>query len=505
MWPRFRLDDIRIVLHYTGVLVVGIGVAMAVPMVTALATAEWDVALDYFFGIGVAALAGVLLALARPRPARLKRAHALVISATGWASAALIAAVPLALSGNYLSYLDALFDTVSGLTTSGLTVAVDLDHMSLAHNMWRHLTHLIGGQGIIVAALAFAIGVRGGGAFSLYEAEGRDERVLPNVLATVRFIWFVTAVWVLLGTAVLGLVNIVRGMSVLRGMLHGFWIAVAAFDTGGFGPQSQNILYYHSPWLETFSLALMLAGTLNFNLHADLWRGDYGELRQNLETRALALNMTILSFFAVLGLATESPLGSWLETFRKGVYHIISAHSGTGHQTLYPSQWIADYGPVALVAVIIAMGFGGSVSSTAGGIKALRFGLIVKWIVSRIKSNVSPPSAVIRPRYHHLTNRILTPEAASAAMFVLILYVFTYISGGVIGASYGFPLVESMFESVSAAANVGLSTGITSLTMPTGLKLLYMLQMWAGRLEFIALMALVAVLVLSLRPEKARQ
>ena len=193
----------------------GIGIAMIVPLVTALVFREWDAALDYVVGMGVSIAVGGALALTQTRETRVTHSHALVLTALGWVAASAAAAIPLALSGNYLSYLDAAFDALSGLTTSGSTVVVDLDHMSLAHNMWRHLTHLIGGQGIVVAALSLAVGMRGG-AFSLYQAEGRDERILPNVLYTTRFIWFVTAVYVGLGTVALFAVNTYLGMGTGR-------------------------------------------------------------------------------------------------------------------------------------------------------------------------------------------------------------------------------------------------------------------------------------------------
>ena len=118
--------------------------------------------------------------------------HALVITAFAWVIAAAVAAVPLSMSGNYPTYLDAAFDAISGFTVSGLTVVVDLDHMANSHNMWRHLTQFFGGQGIVVTAISFTVGLKAG-AFSLYMAEGRDERILPNVLHTARFIWTVTA------------------------------------------------------------------------------------------------------------------------------------------------------------------------------------------------------------------------------------------------------------------------------------------------------------------------
>ncbi len=498
MWMRIRFADLRVISHFVGLFVIGIGLAMVVPLGTAVAFGEWDAALDYFLGMGVALPIGMALGLGRTRGEKVTHTHALVITALGWLAASAVAAVPLSLSGNYASYLDALFDAISGLTTSGLTVVGDLDHMALAHNMWRHLTHLIGGQGIIVAALSLAVGLRSG-AFSLYLAEGRDERILPNVLYTARFIWFVTAVYVAIGTIVLWGVNSLHlGMGSARGLLHAFWISVAAYDTGGFGPQSMNAMYYHSYLFEAVGVFLMLAGALNFNLHAQVWRGDRSELWRNIETRVLGLNILVLSALAAVGLAATRFLPGGFETIRKGVYHVISANTGTGHQTIYPGQWTAELGGTAIVAVMLAMAAGGAVSSTAGGIKALRLGVIVKSIVHQVKQAMAPRSAVLKARYHHIGEKILTPEVVGAAATVLILYAFTFISGGLIGAAYGYNAGEALFESISAAANVGLSTGITSATMPTGLKIVYMVQMWAGRLEFVAVLALIAQVFLAI-------
>ncbi len=496
MWLRLRLADARTITHFVGVFAVGIGIAMSIPFATAVLWREWGPALDYLAGIGVALTAGTLLMHADVKRERITYAHAFSITALGWLVASLIGAVPLALSGNYPSYLDAAFDSLSGFTTSGLTVVVDLDHMAHAHNMWRHFTHLIGGQGIVVAALSFTLGLKGG-SVSLYMAEGRDERILPNIMHTVRFIWVVTAAYVGIGTLALFAVMTSIGMEPGRGILHAFWAAVATYDTGGFGPQSMNAMYYHSPAFELVTLFLMLAGAMNFNLHAQVWRGGFGEFWRNLEVRVLVLSITALSLFVAAGLSANrlldaGALGPW----RKGVYHVLSAHSGTGHQTVYNGQWIGDLGPQVLAAMLIAMAAGGAVSSTAGGIKALRIGLIAKMLVQQVKDGLSPRSAVGKMRYHHLGEKLLTPEIASAAGTVFILYILTYMTGAFIGAAYGYDLRAAAFESISAAANVGLSTGITSASMPIGLKLTYMFQMWAGRLEFLAVLVLIAHLFL---------
>lgn len=501
---RLRSSDQRLIIHYVGMLVVGIGLAMSVPLVTGIVFREWSAVTDYLLGMGVTCAIGALMMNVEARPERLRQTHALIITALGWLVASMVAAIPLALSGNYHSYLDALFDAISGLTTSGLTLAQDLDHMAHAHNMWRHLTHLIGGQGIVVAALSLSVGLRSG-SFSLYLAEGRDERILPNIIHTVRFIWFVTAVYISLGTLALLAVTVHLGMDPGRAVLHSFWAAIATYDTGGFGPQSMNAMYYHSFLFEAITVFLMMAGALNFNLHAQVWRGDRTELWKSLEIRVLALSLAALSGVIAIGFATSHLLGEPFAVVRKGVYHVFSAHSGAGHQTLYGTQWMADVGGAGFAAILIAMAAGGAVSSTAGGIKALRLGVIGKALVQQVREALAPQSAVMRARYHHLAERLLTPDTVSAAAMVFIMYMVTYVTGAVIGTNYGYPLGEAAFESISATANVGLSTGLTSAEMPVGLKLTYMLQMWAGRLEFLAVLVLVAHLVTSITGRKRRR
>ncbi len=501
MWIRLDRSDLGTIVHYSGMFVVGVGLTMLVPLVTALATSEWDPALDYVLGVGVALVAGLGMMLIKAHGHHIKHNHALMIAALSWLSASLVAAVPLAFSGNYLSYLDAVFDAMSGLTTSGLTVVVDLDHMAHAHNMWRHFMHLIGGQGIIVAALSLAVGMRSG-AFALYQAEGRDEKVRPNVIHTARFIWFVTGVYVAAGTVALGIHNLVRGMEPLRSLFHAFWIVIAAYDTGGFAPQSTSALYYHSWVFEGLTVMLMLAGTLNFSLHAAVWRGGGRELLKDIETRTLAISIFLLSLLAAFGLSADGVFTGPSEVVRKGLYHVISAHTGTGHQTLYASEWLGGFSELAWIGVVIAMALGGGASSTAGGIKALRVGLLFKTLLHNIREAVSPRSAIVQSRYRHIRDKVLTPELTMTILIVFTSYIVSYVTGAIIGVAYGYPFQAALFESVSATANVGLSMGVTSPYMETGLKLFYILQMWIGRLEFIAVLALVGHLINAMRPKE---
>src|SRR5690606_33744565 len=119
--------------------------------------------------------------------------------------------------------------------------------------------------------------------------------------------------------------------------------------------------------------------------HADIWRGDPGEIFQNIETGTLATNIAVLTGLAAVGLALAPLLNGPWEIVRKGAYHVIAAHSGTGHQTLYAAQWQSTLSAAAFMAVLLAMAAGGAVSSTAGGIKALRIGLIFKSILDGVR------------------------------------------------------------------------------------------------------------------------
>ncbi|MBE0528217.1 MAG: TrkH family potassium uptake protein, partial [Thermoleophilia bacterium] len=174
---------------------------------------------------------------------------------------------------------------------------------------------------------------------------------------------------------------------------------------------------------------------------------------------------------------------------RQGFFQIISAHSGTGFSTL-PASELAMWGGLAFGGMTIAMALGGMASSTAGGIKALRIGLTVKAITNQTKQLLLPEGAIVSTRYVQSGRKRLTPELAQSAMTVALLYVALYLLGAGVALGYGYGFQEALFESVSAGANVGLSVGVAGPSMPLLLKLTYMLQMWAGRLEFVAAFAL---------------
>ena len=145
--------------------------------------------------------------------------------------------------------------------------------------------------------------------------------------------------------------------------------------------------------------------------------------------------------------------------------------------------------------LICAMALGGCICSTAGGIKMLRVGVIYKALKEDLKRIIMPEKAVIIEKFHHIKEIFLEDKLIRNALTITLAYIVLYGLGTLIGMFYGYPFLNALFESTSAAANVGLSCGITSTAMPAVLKITYIIQMWAGRLEFMSVFAILGFLV----------
>jgi trk system potassium uptake protein TrkH len=163
--------------------------------------------------------------------------------------------------------------------------------------------------------------------------------------------------------------------------------------------------------------------------------------------------------------------------------------------SIYAQQFIKDWGDLALIGIIIAMALGGSACSTAGGIKMLRVGIIFKALKEDIKRLALPEHAILTQKFHHIKTVFLEDGQVRVVLLITMSYITIYVLGALVGVACGYPVLDSLFESTSAAGNVGFSCGITDAGMPTILKVTYIIQMWAGRLEFMSVFALFGFVV----------
>ncbi|MEX2134605.1 MAG: potassium transporter TrkG [Acidimicrobiia bacterium] len=489
-------DDFRLIGFYLGRIFLVVAGASLLPLIWAGIAREWHPFGSFLLMLGIFALLGVIGVGLGPEETKLNWSHGMVVVALTWLLVPLIGAVPLLLSGHFGRPLDAFFDAMSGITTTGLSLLGDVDHLASSLNFWRHFLQFLGGQGIILAALSIFAGT---GGITLYFGEARDERILPSVTSTARFIWAVSVVHLIFGVIFLGLVGwLVLGFDVDRALFHGLMTFFAGFDTGGFSPQSTSIGYYHSAVYEAFTSVLMVAGAMSFGLHYALWRGRRRAVFANLETRTILSTFGFTMVLTLLGLAATGVFTSVAGLTRQGFFQIISAHSGTGFATVSSSE-LSQWGGLAFGGMAIAMALGGMGSSTAGGVKSLRIGLTIKAVVNQIRQVLLPEHAVVGTAYHQSGQKHLTATLTQSVMIISLLYVALYLLGAGVGLAYGIPLQHALFESVSASANVGLSVGVTSPTMPVLLEVVYIAQMWAGRLEFVAVFSLLGFIYASVR------
>ena len=489
MLLRPRKDDHLVIGKYTGRVIIGVGLLMVIPLITSIVFAEWDTVLDFVISIAACLVFGLGTQILCRTERDLSWSHGLVVAAGSWIVATALGALPHWLSGHEGSYLDAMFDVMSGFTTTGLYMLQDLDHVANGLNMWRHLLTYAGGQGIVVIALTFLF--KGtAGAYKTYVGEGKDERLLPNVVQTARAIWLVSLTWLVVGTAALFIAGWALGQEPVRAFLHGLWVFMGAWSTGGFAPQSYNTMWYHALSYEVVAIIIMIAGSFNFAMHWAVWTGKRKEILKNVETVSFAITLTLTVLVATFGLARAGVYPDAMALFRKGFYQLVSGHTTTGFATIYSRAFVTQWGPVGLMATTIAMAIGASACSTGGGIKGIRIGVLFKSFMQEIRRAVSPEAAVVRTKFHHVRDIYLDDGLVRTVMTITIAYLALYGLTAIVGALYGYDFAQSAFEGVSAASNTGLSCGVTSPSMPDAMKVLYILAMWLGRLEFMSVFAL---------------
>ena len=498
MWQRLSFYDVRVIGHYLGSLILITTVGLIAPLVVAVLFGEWAAATRYLLTAGVFLIAGSALRFLRIQPGRLSRQQAFAVTGLAWLVLALFGAIPLAWSGHYANYLDALFEAVSGFTTTGASIVRDLDHLSYADNMWRFMMHLMGGLGLVVVGISF--GLFGKGGASLFSSEGRSEHVVPNVVQTTKFIGRITMTFIATSTIIVTIICLWLGMEPARAFLHSLWISISAFMTAGFVPMSQNIMYYHSIVIEVVLVIVMLMGCINFTLHAEIVRGRVGAFFRDMEVRSAALWLAVIVIVLAASLA-GSRLFSNLPTMeRRGLFMIFAAFTTTGFQNITSAQLTDALSSGAFLILAILMAVGACSGSTTGGIKIQRFGILVKSVATTLKEAISPDSARVVSSYQHIGRRTVTPALVREATTVLLLYGVTYIIGALAGIASGYEASQAIFESVAMASNGGITSGIVVPGMAWPLELFYMFEMWAGRLEFVTLLALMIQIIVSITP-----
>ncbi|AGN02482.1 cation transporter [Salinarchaeum sp. Harcht-Bsk1] len=425
--------------------------------------------------------------------------HAMVIAAAGWFLVALLGALPFYLiawtvaldppmlaapAGSetlaaFRNPLNALFESMSGFTGTGLTMTQREPALPATLQWWRSTTEWIGGVGVIVLTTA-VLARPGSGSLTLYESEARSRKIHPSVVSTVRTIW-----WIFLLFTVSAIVLLwTAGMPLWEAINHG----MTGISTGGFSVTDASIGSYDSAVIDLTLVPIMIAGSIAFPIHYLMFQGELRNVYRDPQTRWLLGLYAAGTIFLTALLLDGGPYDGLRETARFGLFQFVSALSCTGFQTA--GSLGTEWSPASQLTVAGAMTIGGAAGSTVGGIKIIRLIMLVQGTRHRIAGIWIPSTAVRRlsigDRRLRETETAREIEEAAIVSFLWVVFLGIGIYVLLLTVDGGqFTLENVVFEVASAQGNVGLSSGITGPGMPTPAKLVFLLNMWIGRLEII--------------------
>jgi trk system potassium uptake protein TrkH len=460
----------RIIIGYVGTIIIGVGVVMFLPLTIIFAYPDEISTIPCF---SLPAISIIILGLFFRKIYHKREDITLTITEGGiivifsWFIAMFFSSIPFLLGTN-LNFTQAFFESVSGWTTTGLSVinVKEINHVFL---LWRSLMQFFGGAGIAVIMMSAIIGPLGTG---LYHAEARTDKLLPNVIRSTKLITKIYFSYTMAGF----LLYVLAGMPWFDSIIH----SLSALSTGGFSSQVESIGFYNNIKIEAVSIVLMLLGTTNFGAHYLLLRGNFrkffkiGEVRLNLVL--LSLSIPIVTYFFLINI-----YGSIGKSIRVGIFEIVSALSTTGYSTTGYLNWPA----FPFFVLIILMIIGGGTGSTAGGFKQYRFLILLKSLYWNIKRFFLPDRIVTKHYVNRPDGKFFIPKSHFIEISnFFTLYIITFSLGTLIISSFGYELKDAMFEFASALGTVGLSIGITSASAPKGVLWTQIVGMILGRLEF---------------------
>lgn len=378
-----------------------------------------------------------------------------------------VGAMPFFLSGQ-LKLVQSLFESVSGWTTTGLSV-MDVAQTSKIFLFYRSFMQYCGGLGFVLMMVMLVSGKR---SMDLFNAEGHPDKLMPNLKKTAQTIFEMYIIFLILGTAA----YVVCGMPLFDSLCH----AMCSLSTGGFSTRLNSIGEYHSLSIEIVTTQLMLIGTTNFAVLLLLLRGKWRQAAKVSEVRLLFLLMLI--FVPLMALSLSGELGMGLgEGLRHGLFNAASALSTTGYATMSYESWPS----FAIGLMILLMLIGGGIGSTAGGLKLTRVYLILRMIGLNIKRKLLPQRCVDAPTYVKAQGRTkIDEELCSDTVGFVGCYLLLFVAGVLLlTMTAGCGLEKAMFEFASALGTVGLSIGLTGPATNNATLIVEMVGMILGRLE----------------------
>jgi len=470
------------VAHVLGVLLMAFAVTYLLPIATSLIYAD-GTALDFVLAMLIDFAAGYVLWIATRRQRKdLRPRDGYLLVTLGWILMSVVAAIPLLIAIPAMSFTDAVFETMSGLTTTGATVMTGLDYLPPAMNLWRHALQWYGGMGVVVLAIAI-LPLLGVGGMQLYKAEVQGaykDKLTPRITDTAKTLWLVYALITLLAIVALRL----AGMSWFDAVNHAF----STLSTGGFSTHDASIAYFNSPLIEAVLIFFMIVAAMNFATH-------FTALRQlsprvylgDAEAKAVLVLLVASSAGIALYLWLNGVYPDYLTALRYASFNVVSVATTTGYSSVDYNQW-----PVfAALWMLFLTCVTSSTGSTGNGIKMFRALMLMQQASRELKRLIHPQLiSPLRFGAHVVPNSIVY-----AILAFIFVYFMTVVALTFLLMLSGLQFVTALSAVIAWLANLGpglneIGPAANYAGLTTFQKWVGVFTMLAGRLELFTVLVL---------------
>jgi trk system potassium uptake protein TrkH len=465
-------------------IIVGFSLMFLMPLAWAWGLGESGLVRVWLQGMGLSLAVGLVLGLATQSSRRelLPRDGFLLVNLV-WLVLPALSAVPLMLAIDGMSWTDAYFEAMSGLTATGATVLSGLDGLPVSVNVWRCFLQLVGGLGIMLLVVA-VLPLLGLGGVQLYKAETpgpmKDARLTPRIAETARGLWVVYFVL----SALCLVAYRWAGMSWTDAFMH----MCTTMGLGGFSSHDASFGFWNSPMLEMVAVVFMTLAGISFARYFIVWRArSLRSLVRDLEVRTY-ITVLLLATFVLTGvLLFNQAQPSILDALRASAFHVVSVATTTGYASQDYALW-----PVFAPVLLMSLGcFASCAGSTGGGIKMIRMILLFKQAKRELVRAVHP--SVVNPVV--MGRAVIPPSVTTSVIAFMMIYIASTIGFTMLLLLTGLDIVTAFSAVVGTLNNIGPGLGLVGPAANFGVlsdfqTWVCVVCMWMGRLELLAVMVL---------------
>lgn len=454
-------NDVLIIIRNMGLLMIGIGLMCLVPIIIDFVYLECN-AIYFLIPALISIYLGLIVrnSLNKPGINKVRVKHAMIISSLSWLWAALVCGVILFLATD-IGIVDSLFESMSALTGSGITIYPDVESLPNSVLFFRGFQQWIGGLGVVVMIISI-LSKPGSVSSKLYQSEAREDRLRPSTKSTLKESVKIYLIYTVFGIILYVLV----GMPLFDSICHTF----SVISTGGMSTKNANIGFYQSDIIYFVTMILMILGATSFLVHFRIIKTRGRSLIHDLQFQVM-ICLIAVSTLLIYFTSQITPMDN--------LFVVVSAITTTG-SSIQSSTVMGGWPPFAIFIIMVLMLIGGSNGSTVGALKLMRVITFFKRLYKSLREIWSPRGSVFTM---NMSGEKLRDDVAAQSGNYIALYFMCILITWSLLCLYGHDAFDSLFFSMSMQGNVGLEIGQMSQTIEWPLKIAGIFNMWMGRLE----------------------